>query len=64
LLLARQSTAKAPKSWRSKTLLVFLSPLTLKVLCPHEVTLVEAAIDGSFAQQASDPECLYKQPSQ
>jgi transposase len=34
LLSARQSAAKAPRSWQSQTLLVFLSPLTLKVLRP------------------------------
>ena len=34
LLSARQSAAKAPRSWRSRTLMVFLSPLTLKVLRP------------------------------
>jgi hypothetical protein len=32
LLSARQSAAKAPGSWQSQTLLVFLSPLTLKAL--------------------------------
>ena len=32
LLSARQSAAKAPRSWQSQTLLVFLSPLTLKAL--------------------------------
>jgi transposase len=32
LLSARQSVAKAPRSWPSQTLLVFLSPLTLKAL--------------------------------
>jgi len=32
LLSARQSVAKAPRSWQSQTLLVFLSPLTLKAL--------------------------------
>ena len=30
LLLARQSVAKAPRSWQSQTLLVFLSPLVWK----------------------------------
>ena len=34
LLLARQSAAKAPRSWPSQTLLVFLSPLTWKALRP------------------------------
>ena len=34
LLSARQSVAKAPRSWQSQTLLVFLSPLTLKALRP------------------------------
>jgi transposase len=34
LLSARQSAAKAPRSWPSQTLLVFLSPLMLKVLRP------------------------------
>jgi len=34
LLSARQSAAKAPRSWPSQTLLVFLSPLTLNVLRP------------------------------
>ena len=34
LLSARQSAAKAPRSWPSQTLLVFLSPLTLKALRP------------------------------
>jgi hypothetical protein len=34
LLLARQNAAKAPRSWPSQTLLVFLSPLTLKALRP------------------------------
>ena len=34
LLLARQSAAKAPRSWQLQTLLVFLSPLTWKVLRP------------------------------
>jgi len=34
LLSARQSVAKAPRSWTSQTLLVFLSPLTLKALRP------------------------------
>ena len=34
LLSARQSVAKAPRSWPSQTLLVFLSPLTLRVLRP------------------------------
>jgi transposase len=34
LLLARQSAAKAPRSWQSQTLLVFLSPLTWRVLRP------------------------------
>ena len=33
-LSARQSAAKAPRSWPSQTLLVFLSPLTLKALRP------------------------------
>jgi len=32
LLSARQSAAKAPRSWQSQTLLVFLSPLTLEAL--------------------------------
>ena len=32
LLSARQSVAKAPRSWQSQTLLVFLSPLTLRAL--------------------------------
>jgi hypothetical protein len=32
LLSARQSAAKAPRSWPLQTLLVFLSPLTLKSL--------------------------------
>ena len=32
LLSARQSAAKAPRSWQLKTLLVFLSPLTWKAL--------------------------------
>jgi transposase len=34
LLSARQSVAKAPRSWQSQTLLVFLSPLMLKALGP------------------------------
>jgi transposase len=34
LLSARQSAAKAPRSWQSQTLLVFLSPLTWRVLRP------------------------------
>ena len=34
LLSARQSAAKAPRSWPSQTLLVFLSPLTLRALRP------------------------------
>jgi len=34
MLSARQSAAKAPRSWPSKTLLVFLSSLTLRVLRP------------------------------
>jgi hypothetical protein len=34
LLSARQSAARAPRSWQSQTLLVFLSPLTLKALRP------------------------------
>jgi transposase len=34
LLSARQSVAKAPRSWQSQTLMVFLSPLTLKALRP------------------------------
>ena len=34
LLSARQNVAKAPRSWQSQTLLVFLSPLVWKVL-PH-----------------------------
>jgi len=34
LLSARQSAAKVPRSWQSQTLLVFLSPLTLKALHP------------------------------
>lgn len=34
LLLARQSAAKAPKSWQSQTLLVFLSPQLWNVLPP------------------------------
>jgi hypothetical protein len=34
LLSARQSVARAPRSWQSQTLLVFLSPLTWKVLRP------------------------------
>ena len=34
LLSARQSVAREPRSWRSQTLLVFLSPLTWKVLRP------------------------------
>jgi len=32
LLSARQSVARAPRSWQSQTLLVFLSPLTLRAL--------------------------------
>jgi transposase len=32
LLSARQSAAKAPRSWPSQTLVVFLSPLTWKAL--------------------------------
>jgi hypothetical protein len=32
LLSARQSVARAPRSWQSQTLLVFLSPLTWKAL--------------------------------
>ena len=34
LLSARRNAAKAPRSWPLQTLLVFLSPLTLKALCP------------------------------
>ena len=34
LLSARQSAARAPRSWQSQMLLVFLSPLTLKALRP------------------------------
>ena len=34
LLSARPSAAKAPRSWRSQTYRVFLSPLTLKALLP------------------------------
>ena len=34
LLSARRNAAKAPRSWPSQTLLVFLSPLTLKALRP------------------------------
>jgi hypothetical protein len=34
LLSARQSVAKAPRSWQLQTLLVFLSPLVWKVLLP------------------------------
>jgi len=34
LLSARRNAAKAPRSWQSQTLLVFLSPLTLKALRP------------------------------
>jgi transposase len=34
LLSARQNAAKAPRSWPSQTLLVFLSPLTWQVLRP------------------------------
>ena len=34
LLSARPSAAKAPRSWPSQTLLVFLSPLTWQVLRP------------------------------
>jgi len=34
LLSARQNVAKAPRSWQSQTLLVFLSPLVWKVLLP------------------------------
>ena len=34
LLSARRSVAKGPRSWRSQTLLVFLSPLMWKVLLP------------------------------
>jgi len=34
LLLARQNVAKAPRSWQSQTLLVFLSPLVWKALLP------------------------------
>jgi len=34
LLSARPSAAKAPRSWPSQTLLVFLSPLTLRALRP------------------------------
>ena len=34
LLSARQNAARAPRSWPSQTLLVFLSPLTLKALRP------------------------------
>jgi len=34
MLLARQSVTKAPRSWQSQTLLVFLSPLTWKALRP------------------------------
>jgi len=34
LLSARQSAAKAPRSWPLQTLLVFLSPLTLRALRP------------------------------
>ena len=32
LLSARQSVARAPRSWQSQTFLVFLSPLTLRAL--------------------------------
>ena len=34
LLSAKQSAAKEPRSWRSQTYRVFLSPLTLKALLP------------------------------
>jgi transposase len=34
LLSARQNAAKAPRSWPSQTLLVFLSPLTWQALRP------------------------------
>jgi transposase len=34
LLLARQSGAKAPRSWQSQTLVAFLSPLMWKALRP------------------------------
>jgi len=40
LLSARQSAAKAPRSWPSQTLLVFLSPLTLKALRRTKCNLV------------------------
>jgi len=34
LQLAKQNAVKAPRSWQLQTLLVFLSPLTLKALLP------------------------------
>jgi len=34
LLSARKSVAKAPRSWQSRTLMVFLSPLTRETLRP------------------------------
>lgn len=53
MLSARRSAAKEPRSWPSQTLLVFLSPLTLKALRPHEVKL-EATIDKGFIQETPD----------
>jgi len=54
LLSARQNAAKAPRSWPSQTLLVFLSPLHVENASPHEIKLVEATIDNGFTQNAPD----------
>jgi transposase len=45
---ARRSAEKAPKSWRSRTALVFQSPFGLSSASPGGVALVDDTLDGKF----------------
>jgi transposase len=46
--LVRRSAEKGPRSWRSQTALVFLSPPGLSSASPHEITLLEDTLDAKF----------------
>jgi hypothetical protein len=44
----QRAAAKAPRSWRSSTVMVFLSPCTWPALHPYEPHLVPATLDARF----------------
>ena len=54
LLSARQSAAKAPRSWPSQDASGIPVSAHIESASPHELKLVEATIDSSFTQYAPD----------